>query len=577
MRPITKKLQPLWAFLYYCLATVFMTYPLAFQMTKSIIGGWGDDIYFVWLIRWYQKVFFEGDWHPFFNPWMNYPQGWNLSTTDTSLSSALPGIPFSLVLGPVAGYNIAMLLTFVLSGFFMYLWVRSLMKSNLAGLLAGTIYAFVPDHIARLVAGHLNMATLYWFPLYFWGLYNLLRAGIKFDWKSILLTGFALGAIAFISMYYLYMTLLFTVVFVLVYLIVSRFKVLREKNFWLQIGAAALISLPFLYFSLRPFVTLSAAGGLSSRSVEYAAMYSASPTDFFLPSSDHFLFGAPLSKVFDRSLWMEGSLYIGLVGMVLGIIAIVRNKKSEHRWLIWSALAVMVTSFVLALGINLHWNNQDVISHIPAFLQPVLHRSETLIFLPSNWLFQHLPFYDKMRALMRFGLFVLIFVPVLAGIGYDQISKRLSLGRQRLLAAGLIAVVLFEFYPGSYAAQLSQPAPRPVDLWLAGQPGKGAVAPMPFSTATDQAQLYYTLFYNKPFVGGFFNANQPEQYVNISPVLDNFPDANSVELLRRLKVEYIVVDTTLYSDLSSVQHTMEQLGLVRITVQGDQEVWGFGE
>jgi hypothetical protein len=65
-----------------------MTWPLSLHLKTSVIGGMGDNIYFVWLIRWYQKVFLEGQGHPFFNPLINYPQGWNLSTTETALASA---------------------------------------------------------------------------------------------------------------------------------------------------------------------------------------------------------------------------------------------------------------------------------------------------------------------------------------------------------------------------------------------------------------------------------------------------------------------------------------------------------
>ena len=87
----------------------------------------------------------------------------------------------------------------------MYLWIRHLTHSEAAALLAGTIYTFSPNHIAHFFAGHLNLSGIEWFPLFFWGLYELLKIGRRLDWRYILLTGLALGAIAFTSMYYLYM------------------------------------------------------------------------------------------------------------------------------------------------------------------------------------------------------------------------------------------------------------------------------------------------------------------------------------------------------------------------------------
>ncbi len=565
MKKFLQKTQSIIVFLYFSAVTAFMTYPVAFHLKDSVLGQYGDNIYFVWLVRWYQKAFLEGQGHPFFNPMMNYPQGWNLSTTDTALASVLPGVPFSVFWGPVAGYNIAMLVTFVLSGFFMYLWIRNLTHSCLAGILAGTLFAFSPYRMAHFLAGHLNLSGTEWFPLYFWGLSTLLKPGQKINWLFVVLTGFSVGAIAFTSMYYLYMTLLISGIFILAYLVFTRFKPLSNKTFWIQAILAGLIALPFMYFALRPFISLSNAGGIASRSVEYANMYSASPTDFFLPSSDHFLFGKWVNTTFDRSLWMEGSFYISLVGLILSIIALIKNKKSEHRWLIWTLFITVLVSFTLALGINLHWNNQEVL-----FQGKAIH-------LPSYWLFTYLPFYNKMRAIMRFGVFVILFIPVLAGIGFSESIKKVNPLSQKLITILFLAVVIFEFYPGSYSAQMSRPQPRKVDLWLAKQPDTGAVVQMPFTESSDQAQVYYTLFYQKPFVGGFFNANQPQQYLDLQPILAQFPDANSVEQLRKLNVAYIVVDSEAYKEFPAVQKLMVKLGLRELTQQETQFVYTFDE
>lgn len=572
-----KKYRLFFVFLFFSALTVIMIYPLAFQLKNSILGGMGDNIYFVWLISWYQKVIFIGPRHPFFNPWMNYPEGWYLSTTDTTLASALPGVPFSLIWGPIAGYNIAILLTFVLSGFFMYLWIRHLTRSEFAGILSGTLYAFIPYHIAHFRAGHLNLSGMEWFPLFFWGLYELVSSTKKLNWRYVLLTGIALGGIAFTSMYYLYMTLLVSFIFVIVYLCFTKFTPIKQKFFWIQFAFAAIISLPFLYYSLKPFISLSSSGGLANRSVEYASLYSASPTDFILPSTDHFLFGQIVGNAFDRSLWIEGSFYITLTGLVLAVIALIKNKTSPHRWLIWTSLIVITVSFILSLGINLHWNNQDVILKIPSFLQSIFKRSETLIYLPSYWLFLHLPYYDKMRALMRFGVFVVIFIPVLAGIGWAQISQRFSSSRRWKFSLAILFLVIFEIYPGSFALDLTQPHPRQVDFWLAKQPDEGAVVQMPFIDSTQPSQLYYTLTYKKPFLGGFFNANAPEQYLNAEPTMEKFPDQKSIELLRKLQAKNIVVDGSAYPNFPDTQQKMEKLGLVLLTQQEDQYVYTFSQ
>jgi len=577
MKKILEKLDLLWAFLGFCAGSVLFTWPLSLHLKTSVVGGMGDNIYFVWLIRWYQKVFLEGQGHPFFNPLMNYPQGWNLSTTETALASSLPGVPFSWLLGPIAGYNIAMLITFVLAGFFMYLWVRDLTKSNLAALLAGTIYTFSPYHIAHFVVGHLNLCGIQWFPLFFWGLTRLLAPQRKFEWKFVLLTALSLGGIGFTSMYYLYMTAIFTPIFVICSLCFTKFSSLRNKWFWINLLAAAMISLPFLFFSLRPFISLSNSGVLASRSMEYASMYSASPTDFFLPSTDHFLLARLFSRGLDRSLWVESSLYIGFTVLILAIFVFAKRKNSAHKALVLSAAVIILVSFILGLGINLHWNNQNVVWQIPVFLQSLFHKTETMIYLPAAWLFNTLPFFDKMRTLMRFGFFVLLFIPVLAALGFQQIQTRLTSNRKIIFTCAIFLLLLFEFYPGSYSQALSQPQPRQVDLWLAAQPDDGAVVQMPFGENSDQSQVYYTLIHHKPILGGDFNANKPVQFLEIQPILDLFPEEHSIELLKELGVAYIVVDSAAYPDLEQFKQQAVLFGLVELTNQNGQIVYTFSE
>ncbi len=570
-----KKLKLLWVFLYFVVFTIIFTYPLAFHLKDSTIGGYGDNIYFVWLIRWYQGVIFEGKGQLFFNPWMNFPEGWNLSTTDTTLASALPGVPFSLLFGPITGYNIAMLLTFVLSGFFMYLWARGLTKSDGAALVAGTMFAFLPYRMAHFIIGHLNLSGTQWFPLFFFGLYRLLRSGKKFDLKFILLTALSLGAIGFTSMYYLYMTLLISGIFIAFYLIFTRFHPLRSKNFWLNTAITLVLALPLAYLSIKPFIELSRTGEIASRSIEYVSMYSASPTDFFLPASDHFIFGSILAKFLDRSLWIEGSLYIGLSGMVLTIAALAAAKRLEHKSFIFASGVVVLAAIVLAFGIDLHWNNQHILWSVPPFLQPLIKRSETYIYMPSYWLFFKLPFFSNMRALMRFGIFALVFTCILSALGFHWLWQKTIGWKKTALIILVIAFILFEFYPGSYAGQLSQPVPRKVDLWLADQPDSGAVVQMPFEQSEDQAQLFYTIFHKKPIVGGFFNANQPAQYQAIKPILNRFPHPEAIQALSELGVEYIVVDCNAYEDFGEVQKSIENSGLHLLTIQENQYVYGF--
>ena len=564
------RLFPRWllAALYFAALTVFMTWPLAMHMRDSVVGDIGDNVYFVWLIGWFKKALFELHVSPF-NVWfLNYPQGWSLSYTEITPINIAMALPLSFLGGPTFAYNAVLMLTFALSGLTMYLWVQHLTGRAGAGLVAGTAYAFLPYHFAHFLIGHLNLATIQWFPLYFWGLWATLEAR-KWSWKPALLGGIGLGLIALTSQYYLYMTILLSAFLTAIYFIFYDRPAARERGTWLRLAGMGLIALPLVAAGIAPFVSLLRQGGLPDRGLSVVEMYSASPTDFLLPSTDHFLWGAWIGSHFNRDMWVEGTLYIGAPVAVLAALAGLKRRESGQDRLLAVMLWTGMLAFVLALGTNLHWNGAPVEISAPAFLQVCLGRAELPVPLPGLLLFKYFPLYAKMRVWMRFGAFVLVFACAAAGIGAAWLLARARKRWQVLLTALLVILVLVDFYPGPYR-QFARIQPRAVDAWLAQQPGKGAVAVFPFALEEDQSQVYYTLtYYGKPFVGGFFNAFPPEQYQRIRGSMDGFPDAKSVALLRELGVQYVVVDGPSYQNDPGLVEQCLALGLIlRVQLDG---------
>ncbi|HEY3344593.1 MAG TPA: hypothetical protein VGJ97_06685 [Anaerolineaceae bacterium] len=560
-----------WAGLFYAAMAVVFTWPLVLHMGSQFVGPVGDNIYFVWLIEWARKALFDLHISPVFVPFLNYPAGWNLAFTEITPAQLAIAIPASLVAGPYFGYNFTLLATFCLSGLTMYIWIHHLTGSRGAALVAGMVFGFLPFHVAHFLIGHLNLTGTQWLPLFFMGLYDLLRSP-RFSWKPVLLAGVSLGLVGLTSQYYLYMCILVSAVFVLVYLLRMPRRVEWLRGVWKNALGFGVVAFPLVLVSVMPFLQLSGSGAMPDRGVGYVSMYSASPTDFFLPSTDHFLFGQWVGTHFDRSLWIEGSLYIGAVALALGIVAFVRRKETRHPTLVIALVWVAAFAFVMALGTSLHWNNQTVLVNIPTFLQRWIHRTTAPIPLPSYFMFLYFPFYAKMRALMRFGLFALVATSALAGLGAGWVLGRVRPGRRALVTGLLVALVFLDFYPGTYT-QFSDVQPRPVDAWLAPQPGAGAVAQFPFAEEVDQQQTYYSQFHGKPFIGGFFAAFEPPQYMQIKPVLDTFPSTQSAALLRKLGVAYVVVDTARYPDFAAVGKQIEALGLAQRTVQGAEVVY----
>jgi hypothetical protein len=575
MMAFLKRNTLLWVCLYFIALTLIMTWPLLLRMGNSMVGQVGDNIYFVWMIGWFKKALFDLHVNPF-NVWfLNYPEGWSLAYTEITPIQLLIALPFSLVGGPTFAYNAAMMVSFVLSGIGMFLWVRKLTGSIPAALASGTAYAFLPFHFAHFLIGHLNLSGLQWFPFYFMGFFELLQ-NRKLTRQPVLLTGIFLGLIALTSQYYLFMTLLVSAFAALVYLVFQNRAQLKNGQFWKALATAGLVSAPLVIAAVAPYVMLLGQGGLPDRNLGVVRPYSASPTDFLLPSTDHFLWGAWVGGHFNREMWVEGTLYVGLISALLAILAFVYKKPSQNKTLLtlmgWTGLAALV----LAMGTDLHWNGAPVEIPTPGFLSSFTDKTSLPIPLPGYLMFLYFPLYAKLRAFMRFGIFVLVFVQVAAGLGLAALLERIKPAWRTASAVIAIILILVDFYPGAYN-QFTTVAGRPVDTWLADQPGTGAVAQFPFSIAEDQEQTYYTLVHGKPYIGGFFNAFPPAQYARIKPVLNEFPNQSSVDLLRELGVEYVLVDPCYYSNADEIRRGIERLGLKFVTEQGGMWVFDAGE
>jgi hypothetical protein len=562
--------------LYFAAVSVIVTYPLITHLSTRMIGTVGDNIYFVWLIGWFKKAIFEYHVNPF-NIWfLNYPAGWSLAYTEISPAQLLLAMPFALIFNPMTGYNVSMLLTFVLSGINMYLWMKHLTGKTSVAIIIGTAFAILPYHLAHFLIGHLNISGIQWFPLFFWGLFELMKGDPSPEKKKyILLTGIGFGLIGMTSMYCLYMAVLVTGALVVVNLFFIRKKVLTW-NYWKPLLIAGLISIPFVAFSVWPYLTLNALGGIPDRNLETVRLLaaSASPLDYLLPSTDHFLVGKWVNDHFNRQLWIETSLYAGLVNIIFaGVTLFTRKEKREKEFVILLLVGIAL-AWVLSLGTDLFWNGERLQVQLTGFFAKLLNRTETYIILPDYFLFKYLPFFSKMRVFARFGIFVLIFVLVLSAMGLTKILDHFRNKKAALVfSAFMLGAVWLEFYPGVYETTSSIET-RSVDIWLAEQPGEGAVIQFPIEEIEDQINVYATLIHGKPFVGGFFNAFPPLQYQEIKPLMESFPDETSVGLLDELKVRYVLVDKSAYDETPQlIIDTCKSMGLEYVNTMGDEIVF----
>ena len=554
MRKLFVKYHYIAATFYFLILTIIFTRPLVNNIATHTVGGFGDNLYFMWIIGWTKQALFDLGQLPHKSFLLNHPYGYHLVTTEISPLQILFALPITLLTdNPVLGYNVAILATFIFSGLTMYFWVFRLTRSYGAALVASTAFAFLPYHFAHFLSGHQNISAIQWFPLYFMGFIQILNSK-EFTWKNVLFFVFSLACIAFTSQYYLYMSLFISFVTMLILIFQKNYR--NNFEMWKQFVVVGFLSLPLLLVAVGPYYLVHR-GANSVRRFEDVMQYSAGFTDYLLPFTKSIWAGKWVSNNFPRALWNEATLYLGISVVVLALYGFFKNKNEYRKTVIHVISIIALIAFILSLGKNLTWMEEPVVITTPDWLKHVIKKDSFYLFLPGYLLFRYFPFYNIMRAWMRFGIIVMTMMCVMAGIGVFELLKHFNKKMRFFVVIALIGIVIFDFMNTPFS--IVEVKPREVDRWLYTQPDGGQVQ-LPFGESFDQSTIYYTLSNQKPLIGQV-PAFPSHRYFKLESILRNFPDQTSVEALKTAQIRYIILNEESYSVNEDFQRKCEELGL----------------
>jgi hypothetical protein len=505
------------AFVFFLLLSLLMTYPLTLRLNSAIPGSPpGDNFEYLWKVWWFNNALVEKHVSPFFAPQVFYPDGFYLANAEMTPANALLAIPLTAAFGYTASYNLMILLSFVLAGFGMYLFVRYLTKSFSAGLLSGVIFAFSPYHTAHALK-HLPLVSVQWIPLLFLFFEKTLaEKRLRHAW----LAGLFYSLAALSSWYY-------AVSVGLMFMLYALFRLKsRRKFFNVQSLKYAGVFLLVVIVLLTPFVPpyLQFRGkGIMEYPLREVDQYSANVDDFLIPSPYHPVWGQYVLKRLSllKEDWTENLLYLGFVPLLLSLFAFVKRREERKIGLGLVAIA----SFVLALGTTLHVLGKRVF--LGRFPLP----------LPVLGLFLVFPVFGSMRVWSRFGVMTVFAVAALAGFGLIELQKQLKNGKSSFVSVSLVALVLFDFLAVPFP--MSKVEPRPVDLWLKKQKGQFNIIQLPPDFAG--LQMYYSIVHGKRIAVGTGTFLTPEYNIDRYN-LKEFPDEASIGVLKKKKIRFVLID-----------------------------------
>jgi len=376
--------------------------------------GYTDQYLITWFLAWTPNALAHGA-NPFFTTFLNYPDGINLVQNTASPLLGLLAAPVTLLVSPIASYNLLIWLSFPLSAMSMYFVLRRFVRWRVATFVGGALYGFSPFVVDQSLY-HLILCFVPLPPLIFLSTYELLRPGQRSPMRWGLALGFLVVGQFFISGEICTTTVMMGVAGVLL-VAVYRWKLVPVVvlKAWKGVIAATAIVALFLWYPVLVMMT----GPYRYKGTANPGGEGADLLSPLLPTSlERFSFGhlGVLGSQLIFGNTSENGGYLGLPLLVLMILVLVRYWWKP--WVRFSGLMVLI-AFVLSLGDHLDVNN---------------HR--TTFPLPFQ-LLDNLPVLNIILQ-VRFGLFVALFASTLVALGVDEMhTRRAGLSRDLQLSLPL--------------------------------------------------------------------------------------------------------------------------------------------
>ena len=486
--------------------TMVMTWPQVLHLGSRATPH--QDVYFnMWRLRWFAHALATSPLQ-LFDANIFFPEKRTLALSDAMFVEGLIATPLNwLGLKPMLMHNLMLLGAIVFSGVAIFALVRYLTGSRGAGLLAGIVFCFAPYRFEHYM--HMELQWAMWSPLAFLALHRAYDTGA---WRYGLATG-ACVALQMLSSIY-YGMFLGVLIGVGALLLMARDRKADLRSVLRVLAAGAVLAGVICALYARPYTRTHERVG--DRPIGEVSAFRATAASYTSATSGNWLYGETATRG-----GAERHLFPGLTPLFLamaGLLLVVPTRRAIVY------LLLLVAAFEMSFGLRGY-----VYSALYEYVSP----------------------FRGLRASARLGLFVLMFLGVLAGYGYAALASNRSRAVRAALLALCAGAMLAEYRTSLYLVEYTNEAP-PIYRILARQP-RGVVAefPTPIGSelpGTDPEYAYLSTFHWFPLVNGY-SGYYPFSYLERLDRLADFPSARAIRQLRRDNVTYVILHTARYRPL----------------------------
>lgn len=555
------------------LVTLVFFWPLVTRISSYDVGG--DASFNAWTLARNHHCILRDGCPDYADGNIYFPHEDTMLYSETQLSTGVLTLPlYFMNNNPLFSYNVATIVSFFLSGWFMYLLAKRLSRGHeLISIVAGLVFAFAPFKIAALF--HLQNLSICFLPLAVLLVIKYLDTKLK-----------RYLALLFTALVILFYASWVQMVFALIALgiLIGGMAVLRLMH-WKRalivvgvVGLAALSTLPLA----REFMRFSKESN-ANFSVRDQILYSSSVADYFLPHD-----GTLVGKAYyalnpggvKNAYNLDSYSYHGIVVYATAAALVVggfvwywrrrrqRTKEAvaqrqEYKYLV-IFLAMVVVGFVISLGPLLKLEG-DYLYTAPG--------TDIAVAIAAPWLAvdKFLPQLQFIRAIGRASVIMLFALCcMLAFLPAYLRAWRIKDLYKKLILGGVVVLIIVELMPfyrypisaDSYTQNLQVPAVykyikeqdeidnivilRTVDDY----PG----APIPVMRAED---VLWAGYHNKNIFNGYSGYTPPMYFETWYDFV--YLEADDILKMQKLGLKYVLIDKQLSAPRPFLMDAANQL------------------
>ena len=455
-----------------------------------------DQLFTSWILATDARQLVHDPWH-LFESNNFHPLRRTLTFSENLLGLAVLVLPVQYVWdNPALTDNVALLLALTIGGWGVFLLVRELSGSGLAGALAGVLAIYSPAH--WVIFSQLHVIAFHWVPVALFALARVVRTG---RWRWSVLLGVLVALEAWTSLHHGLFLALALAVGVPVLLLLSA----KARRVLPQIAAAGTLALALCIPLALPYRAMGREMDLRHR----GAVFFVFPSQVAPPLRHPIHYLATRLASGDRVQTL-GTLTPLLLIAAGGLAALIRRRRPPmDRAMLLALFAGGFVNCLLAFG-------------------PV-----SLYQLPNVYsLVTRIPGFGIVRAPLRATTYSYVILCVLAGCGLGALLGRL---KSRAGRAGVAVLVLglavIEAGWGPMPLAPAPPRPSSVAAALADlEPGCG-YAQLPADFESGAVALWQSTAHWRPLINGYSGFYGIEPFVSFW-FLNQFPSPDSLAYLR---------------------------------------------